>query len=152
MAGPPLAASLAFIATLGALMIGYWAGYAVGTGGSEPIRVAQAAEKSSQPALALPQEKPAPQPAAAPVQPAPQAAQKPRVAGGLHLQVSALSSQQAAAQLQRELERQGYPVRVDQTAQDQLVRVYVGPVPKDELRAWTTELRKEGLAPFPKRL
>ncbi|MEZ5393591.1 MAG: SPOR domain-containing protein [Bryobacterales bacterium] len=66
--------------------------------------------------------------------------------------MSALSNRQAAVELQQQLEQQGYPVRVDQASQDQFVRVYVGPVPKDELRAWTTELRKEGLDPFPKRL
>ena len=148
----PIAATTAFLATLGALLLGYWTGYAVGRDaiGDRASTVAAAAEKRQGDV----QQPPAPNPPmrlAVPLETQPQVEPAPAVEG-LHLQVSALRSETAAGALQRKLEKQGFPVRVE-SAEDELVRVYVGPVSdSDDLRDWTSELREEGLEPFPKRL
>jgi len=175
-AGAPIAATVAFMATLGALLLGYWTGHAVGTDavGETAVTVASAAEKTTaQPALepAVPAEEPdskegniaeaastivapeTPEPMVTPeaIQPAEPAAGA--LAQGLHLQVSALSNQNAASALRERLEGQGYPVVVEAQVEDDLVRVYVGPIADGEdLDEWAAALRKEGLKPFPKRL
>ena len=147
--GPPVAATVAFVATLGALLMGYWAGYAVGTGAMGDTAVAAAAEKTSRrvaPEEAAPAAPSAPEAAAAP-----EAIEPP--ANGMHLQVSALSDEKAASALRQELESRGFPVRVEAPAEDELVRVYVGPIAdSDDLTEWANKLRAEGLDPFPKRL
>ena len=146
-AQPPLVATAVFLGALGALVVGYWTGHSVASGTAEPaVTIVEAAEKtptlhSEPPILADPA-------LVADVLEAPAEPQS-----GLHLQVSALASYTAATELQRQLESQGFPVRIEEPTDDELVRVYVGPVPDDtELRAWSAELRKEGLNPFPKRL
>jgi hypothetical protein len=155
-AQPPLVATAVFLGALSALVLGYWTGYSVASGTAEPaVTIVEAAEKtptlqSEPPILA----DPAP---LAPEEPAdiePALEETPaEPQSGLHLQVSALASYTAATELQRQLEDQGYPVRIEEPTNDELVRVYVGPVPDDtELSAWSAELRKEGLKPFPKRL
>ena len=143
-------------------MLGYWTGYSVAGGTSETaVTVVEASEKtptltSEPPILAeLPMADVAPadiQEDSAPVEPSVEDL-TPAPASGLHLQVSALSNQSAATELQRQLESQGYPVRIEQPTEDELVRVYVGPVSENvDVSAWAAELRKEGLKPFPKRL
>ena len=139
--------------------MGYWTGYAVGSDaiGKTAATVAAASEKTptqvaqEQQALIATIE---PEPAEAPAQieqPAPEPAAGP--ADGLHLQVSALSNEKAASDLRRELESRGFRVRVEAPSEDKLVRVYVGPISDaDDLSALSSELRKEGLDPFPKRL
>jgi cell division septation protein DedD len=144
---------LAFLGALAVLLAGYWTGYnvAAGTAGGTALTIAEAAEI---------------QPAAAPeavqtaiVTPEPEKIEMDardlgtQPQAGLHLQVSALKSPSAASKLQRRLESHGFPVRVDPASDDSLVRVYVGPIEgKAELQTLTSELKKEGLEPFPKRL
>jgi cell division septation protein DedD len=156
---------VAFLATLGALLMGYWTGFAVGSDvmGDTSVTVAAAAEKSPTQLTVAPAAEEATlvvtpvtadaeetqavveTQAAAPAQPA--------AVEGLHLQVSAMRNEQAAAALRRELESRGFPVRVEAPAEDALTRVYVGPAANDgDLSQWANELRKEGLEPFPKRL
>jgi cell division septation protein DedD len=135
------------------LLAGYWAGYNTASGnlGDTAVTVAEAAEVP--PAVNA---KPA---KAAVVKDEPeQIAMDARDLGtepqtGLHLQVSALKSPSAASKLQKRLESHGFPVRVDPATSDSLVRVYVGPIAdKAELQTLTSELKKEGLEPFPKKL
>lgn len=174
-AGAPIAATVAFLATLGALLLGYWTGYAVGGDavGETALTVASAAEKTPRNPVAAPAslfELPvvherniaeAPEAVESPeslepleaVEPAAPEAAAESIEQGLHLQVSALSSERAASTLRRQLESKGFPVRVDPPAEDDLVRVYVGPIADGEdLDEWAGALRKEGLKPFPKRL
>jgi cell division septation protein DedD len=157
-AGPPLAATFAFLATLGALLLGYWIGYSSATGGESALTVAEASEKD--PTQQAPVTNPAVNPPAkaalasqaAVVEPKP-AGNAPQAGSGLHLQVSALTSRSAASELQRQLEGRGFPVRIEAPTDDEYVRVYVGPVPDgSELKVWASRLRLEGLEPFPKRL
>jgi cell division septation protein DedD len=152
-------AALAFLGTIGVLTFGYWAGYITGTGVIE--RPAELTAKAAETENALPEAAPsaavleaesaaAPEPVSVtePVEEAPAPTQS-----GLHLQVSASSDASAVAELRERLEKRGFPVRVDATSEDALVRVYVGPIAdKDELRVMTSALRKEGFEPFPKRL
>ncbi len=158
-AGPPLAATFAFLATLGALLLGYWIGYNSVTGGEPALTVAEASEKTSSPqaqvtntAAVIPPSKAALASRAVAVDLKP-AGESSQAASGLHLQVSALTSQSAASELQQKLERRGFPVRVEAPKDDEYVRVYVGPVPDgSKLKVWASRLRLEGLDPFPKRL
>lgn len=154
-ASAPTAATAAFLATLGALLLGYWTGYAIGSEavGKTAATVVSASEKTPSRAIAeltpIPEREPAtPTPAIEE-----QAAAERQPAEGLHLQVSALSNERAASALRRRLESQGFPVRVEAPSKDDLVRVYVGPIADSaDLDEWASELRKEGLKPFPKRL
>jgi hypothetical protein len=152
-AGPPIAATGAFLATLAALLVGFWTGYGVGSGSvHEPaVTVAEASEKAAEPVMISVSANGA---LSSPAAQAPQAEDRAtNRSPGLHLQVSALSSREAASDLRRQLESRGFPVRIEQPSRDELVRVYVGPAADTiELRDWTSELRKEGLKPFPKRL
>lgn len=169
VAAPPLLASGVFLALIGALIIGYSTGHSVGSGSMEApgFGVAEASERTAQ--VAEPAIETTPVAAAEPA-PAPQlpAEPKPAVEGpaveapavaqagpasGLHLQVSALRSRRAADELSRRLESEGFPVRLREPGDDNLVRVLVGPAAdRHQLDAWSSRLRQEGLDPFPKTL
>lgn len=153
-AGAPIAATVAFLATLGALLMGYWTGYSVGSDamGKPGATVVAAAEKKPTLTIAV---EPAPEQAseaAAGIEPQPEQSAA-AAAAGLHLQVSALSNERAADSLRRQLEGRGFPVHIEAPKEDDLVRVYVGPIADaDDLNKWSSELRNQGLKPFPKRL
>lgn len=164
-AGPAMATA-AFLVFVATLMVGYGAGYAVGTDAVDDsmVLVASAAERptADEPAplkAATPAQAPVvadqePAPIVQPVQKAaPVAVAAAENGGGLHLQVSALKSREAATQLGARLESEGFPVKVREPAADGFVRVLVGPVSDSEqLTAMANRLREEGLKPFPKRL
>ena len=169
-AAPPVLAACVFLALIGALIVGYSAGYSVRSGLIEApgLTVVEASERTPEPVPATPEalvatpealvaasEAPASEPAAARAdEPAiAQTAAAPENSGGLHLQVSALRSRRAADALSRRLAGEGFPVSVREPGDDNLVRVLVGPaVDRHQLDAWSSRLRQEGLDPFPKTL
>lgn len=151
----PALATAAFLVFVATLMVGYSTGYAVGTNSVDDpmVLTASASERPVAPAVE-PSAEQTPAPMTEAEKPAPVvAAATPEQSSGLHLQVSALKSLEAAAALGARLENEGYPVKVRKPEADGLVRVLVGPVSdSDQLSAIANRLREEGLKPFPKRL
>jgi cell division septation protein DedD len=92
-----------------------------------------------------------PEPVKATPAPAPAAASNAPVKGGLYLQVAAVGRPEAEV-VAKVLRGKGHSVIITEVGDGKLHRVLVGPIPKEELGRYRTELTGLGFSPFPKTL